>query len=176
MLALYTFVNYHMWQAMDIGNRMAEANIAETRNALVVSQRAWLTVSGVTSGLPVPGEVVNIGIANVGHTPALKVDIAQAAVIGTNEPSIEEVAPQRLNSAGLTTIAAGVPLYLPMNFFKLSTADVNAIRKGSVRLFVVGRIIYADIFDERARNLRFCYYFNPEDDNWSVCHTGNDAD
>jgi hypothetical protein len=156
----------------------AEENLRETKSSLVISQRAWLTISAIEHKLPSKGEILQVGITNVGHTPARDVVIAAGATVGKGEPAplnILHPKGQRIGGSA-TTIGAGVTTFLTVDFVHLTDDELDAVRQGKISVYIFGEIIYNDIFSDTHRHLRFCDYFQPSTTSWAACSSGNNAD
>jgi len=128
---------------------------------------------------PKRGEVLQVAIANVGHTPARNVVIISGSTFGTDEPEqlkIKQPSSKDIEGGSMTSLGAGVTAYSPMDFVQLTDEQRTAVLQDKLGAFVYGEIIYNDIFSTNPRHLWFCSRFLPATSSWAGCRTGNDAD
>jgi hypothetical protein len=160
------------------------------RRALIVDQRAWISVS-VVGWAPI-GENMPLGVTlhvtNTGKTPAKRV--AQQIVIekidSQNSPTFAYDRPHVASVAGIMVpntprdIAAVMltkekPAILDPPL--MTKADIDEINSGKVYLAVFGKFSYWDIHDV-IHWVSFCFWHSPTSGNYSAkkCAAYNDID
>jgi hypothetical protein len=137
--------------------------------ALITSERPWIVVRLRTprSGL------FSFEAINYGRTPAEVIAIPATFTIDTEDNLRKNEPPYP------TSILAYHKLLLPMSdlsdhpdFINLYTMDMapylnvndrisQQIADTTLRLFVVGRVVYKDVLTRSEHETRFCYWYNP---------------
>ncbi len=167
----YCLVSFAQWVELDKSNQNA-------KDSLVVSQRAWLAISAIEHKLPAAGEIFQLGLANVGHTPARNVTIFAGSKIGAGEPNMRDIgnhAPKI--PCSVTTVGAGITDILPVDFVNLTPEQFQEAKQGRLAVYIFGEFTYRDIFPgSPTRHLQFCNYFQASSSSWAACSSGNDAD
>jgi hypothetical protein len=161
------------------------STVAETAKSLRLDQRAWIGVEKIDpKAPPVVGKPASISVTfkNTGKTPAR--NIVSVAVVdpvttgkpdfsytekhlqlGTMQPSGEAFI--KVTATQSRSTGKDAPLTEPL---------LEALKSGSIRLYVHGEITYEDIF-RRPHLMTFCYFLlEPELNSYAACPEHNDTD
>ena len=174
--------------AAAIGSIWQGAGTARSVNAQVESsrlqQRAWLTVKSVTLARPLavgdrPSAVLEI--INSGQTPAREAVIG-GNLFGRSGVTEKEIVESLTVGApdSRMVIAPGVQVLIPVEADEAvrSTGQIDAVLKKALRLYVHGRIIYKDVYDQ-THETRYCFRFDPQTPtgvgHFAACGFHNDA-
>lgn len=127
--------------------------LKDQRNEMRVDQRAWLSVSDISTkwnGKSPDSFIVTV--INKGKTPALKVSgrIAKCDSLTTIEGVLDNAdTKQEVKDYGM--VAPGEEIYV---FVPISTDEIKRVRKGG-EFFISGKITYRDIYGDEHWT-RFC--------------------
>jgi hypothetical protein len=165
--------------------KAAEASVKQVRGTASRDQRAWVAVVDI-QGVPEIGAIfsVNLVAQNSGKTFAKNLTVravAEAIAEKGREPdfSLEDTALARQDS-GVSLLAPNADYVMDIELRKqtapheITQADLDAIRRGDVTIFVHGKITYDDIFG-CAHWSTFCTRLKP-DLKYASYGKHNDAD
>ena len=149
-----------------------DATIEQNR----LDQRAWLGVEAI-DGVPQVSHPFNITIyfKNTGKTPAV-----DSSFLVQQEPVKKGQLPtfvyrKQAVSSGITEPQATYHSVLTASPSDLTQTDVDALKSGSITIYVFGKITYNDVFG-RGHRLTFCSYLRTDLTSYDLCHEYNDID
>lgn len=139
---------------MDGQLRAASMQIAEMQTEQRMDQRAWLSVSDITTKWKGENpDYFNITVTNKGKTPALKVTGFLANIDSLDQiKGIIDFSHQKIKDVkNFGMIAPGEDIYI---IDPISPEQIKKIRNG-VQFFITGQIVYRDIYG-KDHWTRFC--------------------
>jgi len=154
-----------------------QINIAKT--ALKTSERAWVTIPGVTLEAPIVADQkarVVAGLRNSSKSPALQMTIRHAVAVLSSMPSVDRESFLK-HPTDSTSILGPETTYHSFNTDYLVTTDaMREIASKRVAFYSYGLIEYVDIFGT-SHWLTFCFLTNDITiTNLFTCQRGNDTD
>jgi hypothetical protein len=134
------------------------AQLQMMKTSLHVSERAWITVKGITIANPLAeGEAATIiaGFENSGHSPALQMTVTNAVTVGDIK-TLGDM-PKFPDDPNRSLVAIGPNSKTTVNIRHLITReDISNLQAKKASLYSYGIINYADIFGTKHWTT-FCY-------------------
>jgi hypothetical protein len=153
----------------------AERSLVLARENAHREQRPWVVVESMNyQGLDAPLQIVGVVLNNVGRTPAIKVGVRKAFAIGAGEVPDQ---PLDLTSRmqWQATIGPGVSVTAAVTIEKLSAEQLTAVKSGTTKMYVLGRVEYAEALErDEAHYTNFCAFYVVEINKWRSCTKYND--
>jgi hypothetical protein len=160
----YTVVSCLQWRAI-------RESVAVTKHNLEVSQRAWVTGTGMADMNLADGAKAVVQFKNFGRTPATYFS-AEVQLLSTGDPFPEN--PPYLVKEPLATATIGPEQDITQSvaFAAPLVADSENIRAGRRTLYFYGYAFYWDDFGVQ-RGLLFCGRYDPTSKGFNFCPTYN---
>jgi hypothetical protein len=160
-------------KALDAGSQQAKDTLAQSTNALHISERPYVTLENVRFDPPLEQNhqpaLVKYDFHNAGKTPALHGTFAVDVYLdGQKTKSLPR---QFLASI---TIPAGMGVTNSNSIWLESPGDFDGVTSGVRQLAIKGRITYSDIFKDK-HSTDFCTVYDAKvTKGWVYC-PGNDV-
>ncbi len=162
VLAGFTFLLWKSTRKLAIDTaQSAKDTVAVLRD----TERAYLFVkfpdfplNGDGESLAVTKGDIAVEIKNLGNTPAEIIQIRGYRVIKKSAPTslIELEGSDRIIPPGVVGLASGVSYTVPIGYF-MTQEERLEIEAGAKRFFIVGRVLYNDMFGQE-RETSYCRY------------------
>lgn len=156
----------------ELSNQVATHALEESRKAndlyrqeLQISNRAWVAVQETTliGNLDSDPLIVSIEMVNTGQVPAERVSFKVDRVYQHQQAKIDAPEP----SPAVGSLAPGQKYMSRSIFPKLTPAELDAIKNGTVTLMFRGTVTFLDHFANR--ELHFCYKWDKGFSMFVVC-------
>lgn|SRR5665213_1382385 len=168
-LGIYCWINFRELQVFDSERKtmegefqasqvIAERQLNETKQARILDERAWISISNMTNLLPEANatNVIQASFNNTGKTPAIKVEAVMDWTTDMKTIPKEDGIPNPRIVSGL---------YQPGGVQFARTKPIPASVFQSVKiggpLYIFGTVWYDDIFGKHHWS-QFCYLISPD--------------
>ncbi|MFT3806458.1 hypothetical protein [Arenimonas sp.] len=147
-----------LWSATKKMGKEAKDAANAAKDAMIASERAYVFAgSSERFGLNTMKDHLPFGFSNEGRTPAVIVEMVFY-------PDIRKEAPTSISLTNTNRLPPGITIksgkdYPVAGGLIVPEKDLTAIQKGEVKLYIVGRIIYRDVFQVE-RITSFCWEYD----------------
>ena len=156
--------------------KTSEKSIELTQQALWLDQRAWVMVKTITSNIPSEGFPISatITVTNTGRTPANNTEVlADIKLLKSLPVPISPPSDKLPPSKGVITpgnhFDANVKTDSP-----LEGHHIQSLKDEQLTVFVWGKIVYSDIFEQKHETL-FCGLYRMAQKAFVFCPNNNSA-
>jgi len=164
------------WQVIKQQTALMSRTLDEARETREVENRAYINVLEIhLNGSIKPGTraAVSVVAGNSGETPARLYDQSCRVYFSDTEPMGTPIPANNFSAVG--TVAPGSDFT-----FECAVPDVSEkmspdFSRGWVRLYVVGALVYIDVF-QRSHKTTFCFTYLPESTSFRPCSEGNTSE